>query len=665
LRTFELRNTGLPVITVKEFDGTAKSFVTETAELKDLKVHPDNPDILVTATYSAVYLSVDGGQSWNSMGLSAQTAGVKSVAVATLPDAKTAAERLTVFMSHPIYGLSYCYADSAGKRVGGWVDILDGFELMETSNYTDELADVIAVSSEGKTELYLSQTFRPRVYRLDWAGKKGELLWTGEEPTDTIDSLAFTGKGILFISPDGFGELIPSPEESELPYTRSALLPQGTSWERQIRQVSQANGYAACAWISPQNTGGRGALALSEFWLLDPETIRSPYADRIGGRDGLYIPVWQVTDDKGLNSYLDIMEKNKLNTAVIDMKDDYGFLRYDTKDPLVLAKGAVSSYAVELDTFVSKMKEKDIYLIARVVVFKDRTLSRYQGGAYAVWDSKTKAPWVGIRSQSEEETEYYDEHWVDPYSEYVWEYNTAIAKELVARGFDEIQFDYIRFPTDGLNLGNASYRFQEPGMTRESALMSFLSYARKNVDAPIGIDIYGANGWYRTGARTGQDVELLARYVDVICPMFYPNHFENSFLAHAPEADRPYRIYFYGNYRNAVIGRNQVLVRAWVQAFYLNVAYDRKYYNSEYVRKELFGVRDSTNSGFMHWNNSGRYDDISPAPGPDEAFIGTTFEAGREFRKPGLSKKTAASAGTETHPGSDYTPVMKHPLGGQ
>ena len=66
-------------------------------------------------------------------------------------------------------------------------------------------------------------------------------------------------------------------------------------------------------------------------------------------------------------------------------------------------------------------------------------------------------------------------------------------------------------------------------MDKESALISFLSYARDNIQAPIGIDIYGANGWYRSGTRTGQDAEMLAEYVDVIGPMFYPSHFEQTF----------------------------------------------------------------------------------------------------------------------------------------
>ena len=222
-------------------------------------------------------------------------------------------------------------------------------------------------------------------------------------------------------------------------------------------------------------------------------------------------------------------------------------------------------------------------------------------------------PDIGVVSlTTDKETVYFDEYWVDPYCEKVWEYNIQVAKELIERGFDEIQFDYIRFPTDGTNLGKTKYRYQEKGMDMESALISFLSYARENIKAPIGIDIYGSNGWYRSGSRTGQDVELLSDYVDVICPMFYPNHFEQNFLAYQPEIERPYRIYYYGTYRNAQIARDKVLIRPWAQAFYLNVSYDRKYYNKDYVRRQIFGVRDSMNNGYMYWNNSGRYTDISP-----------------------------------------------------
>jgi hypothetical protein len=147
-------------------------------------------------------------------------------------------------------------------------------------------------------------------------------------------------------------------------------------------------------------------------------------------------------------------------------------------------------------------------------------------------------------------------------------------------------------------------------MDMESAILSFLRHTRSMVGAPISIDIYGANGWYRTGARTGQEVELLAPYVDVICPMYYPSHFEQDFLAQPPAELRPYRIYYQGTRRTERIGRGQIIVRPYAQAFYLNVSYDRKYYNADYVRRQAEGVRDAGAPGLTYWNNSGRYDDI-------------------------------------------------------
>ena len=129
---------------------------------------------------------------------------------------------------------------------------------------------------------------------------------------------------------------------------------------------------------------------------------------------------------------------------------------------------------------------------------------------------------------------------------------------------------------------------------------------------------------------------MLAEYVDVVCPMFYPSHFEQSFLTYSPASERPYRVYYYGTYRNTVIGRNKLIIRPWVQAFYLNVSYDRTWYNKNYVIQQIYGVRDSVNRGYMYWNGVCRYDDISPDVG-DSKYPGPSYEADAKYRKPALS----------------------------
>ncbi len=640
LVVFEERNEGLPVKVVKVPDQASKRFVREIQELKDLEAHPDNPDILVTATRDAVFLSRDGGRTWKNEGMSAATAGVKAVSVLDLPD-PTGANRLTIFMSHPIYGVSWKRPDEAKSA---WRDIVSGLEKMPTIKWPDEVADIVATRRDGVLEVLASQTFIPRLYRLDWASLSFVPVWSGTDALGTVEGLARGANGVVFSGPGAVRELgLPPPAPAQSAAAQQPSTAPTYSQARAARaEASPATDLSAAlagvpgqllsAWFPASKSRGRGELSLSELWLLNPEKRVSPYAARASGRKGNYLPVHQVTTPAGLDRHIKTLVDNGLDTIVVDMKDDYGFLRYNAADPLVTRLGKTGK-GIDVEAFVKRAKESGIYLVARIVVFKDRELARHGGGKYAVWDRRENKAWQGFeyetrkieatapagadaKNETETVRKYYDEFWVDPYSEAVWEYNVAISKELIARGFDEIQFDYIRFPTDGKNLGDTQYRWQDQGMDKESALMSFLSYARREIAAPISIDIYGANGWYRTGARTGQDVELLARYVDAICPMFYPSHFEQGFLAQEPAQDRPYRIFYHGSYRNAIIARNHVVVRPWAQAFYLNVSYDRAWYSPDYVQRQAFGARDSLGQGYTYWNNSGRYGDLRPDAGP-------------------------------------------------
>ncbi len=635
LQSFEERNEGLPFLTVKKYQNNEKTLVLQIQELKDVCANPLNNKEIVTATKDDVYRSVDGGKNWKTLGsMSKSTPGVKAVAVATINGESV------VFMSHPIFGLSYILPDQPNAV---WNDVEAGFEKMQSLSSPDEIADILPVvrtRPDGTffTEIYCTQTYIPRIYRFDWEKKEGVLIHRGTEPVDTYDGLTIIDDVLLYTKLEGFGSL-------DLNSLQSPGNPiQMSDWQKAFSSVP---GMINTAWIPQSRSGFAHGLQLNELYLLYPGTINSPYAEKANGKKSIYASAYQCSFKEGQEKFKKVIKDRNFNSIVVDMKDDYGLLRYDSHDPLVLEKGKTSGYAIDLDRFIDDFKKENIYLIARIVTFKDRTLAKYDNGKYAVWDYKLNKPWVGIKGYEDildeegnptgnKETTYYDENWVDPYSEEVWEYNVTIAKELIARGFDEIQFDYIRFPTDGYNLYNTKYRWQDKGMDKESALISFLSYARENINAPIGIDIYGANGWYRSGTRTGQDAEMLAQYVDVIGPMFYPSHFEQTFLNYAPAADRTYRIYYYGSYRNTIMAHNRAIIRPWVQSFYLNVSYDRLYYDSDYIKKEFFGVRDSLDRGYMCWNNSGDYSTTPPDVTPNELFNGTTPEANVEFRKPAI-----------------------------
>jgi hypothetical protein len=589
LAVFEDRSSGLPLKTYKRYDGSKTSFLTESQDLKDLEADPADPLSLATCTKDAVFVTRDGGASWKSFGTPVDTTGLKATALAPFPVTGEAA----VYASHPIKGL---FARKLSG--GGWLSANAGLASIVGTTSVEEVADMVA----GETgAAWASNSFLPRIYRLDAKAKSFATAWSGEGDFGCVESLDALPDGSLRFVTDGYvGRLDPatsraSPDEAANPIVEEAVR-------------AKPDLQALCvSW----EEGGRQA-SLSELWLVSFKD-RKPYRSRAENRHGLYLVTGFVVRGDSRAKYDKVMEERRLDTVVVDMKDDYGRLRFEPRDALVSRIGKVSS-PLDVEAFVREWKAKGRYLVARIPVFKDEVAHKYGGGKYAVWDAGTGAPWRGYNAVKAEAgattRELIEEYWVDPYCEEVWAYNIAIANEIVARGFDEVQFDYIRFPTDGENIGSASFRWKSAGMDKESALASFMRYARENIAAPISIDIYGANGWYRSGVRTGQDVELLAKYVDVICPMFYPSHFEQGFLAQAPAELRPYRIYRIGTLRNAYIARKKVVVRPFVQAFYLNVSYDRAYYNLDYVKREVAGVRDSVNLGMTFWNNSGRYDDV-------------------------------------------------------
>jgi hypothetical protein len=200
-----------------------------------------------------------------------------------------------------------------------------------------------------------------------------------------------------------------------------------------------------------------------------------------------------------------------------------------------------------------------------------------------------------------------NEYWLDPYSPFVWEYNVQIAEELQRRGIDEIQFDYIRFPSDG-NLSLIRYRNHREGMSRIDALESFLVMARERITIPISSDLYGFNSWHRMGNWIGQNIETLADYVDVVCPMFYPSHFPRDFIKEQPYLTRAYTIYQEGTTRAASIVDGRSLIRPYVQAFLIGgeLAMGPSEYWT-YLVRQIEGTQDAPSSGFTLWNASNRY----------------------------------------------------------
>lgn len=600
LKDFKYINSNLPKKIIKTINENGNKIFTEKMpQLKDFEVHPINPNIYVTASSSKVFLTLNAGKTWQDLGANGFMNGIKAVSVLDLPD-DTGKNRLTVFVSHALYGIAWIQPEVNSKI---WYELNDG--LGKGPEVIDEVSDISVIRSENFPELYCCQTFSGDIFRLNWKKKQFEKIFSIVKNSSLIytDSIYIEGKTIIGVQNGNIFDVnLMTPNIKK--HAPKAMF---KNFKR-VKNILQNSNYL-CAFIPEKMTPFNNGIPLSELWLLHNKK-KTETPEKADGKKGIYIPIHHVRDEKKFNEYLNTIKKYKLNAIVIDMKDEAGIVRYNSKNADIQKYNGIRN-PINLEKLVKKAKAENIYIIARIVAFKDKNLYSYENGKYAVKDKNTGKPWQGYKFYGDEKT-LVQEHWVDPYNENVWKYNADIAEELYLNGVDEIQFDYIRFPTDGENLGSALYPAKEQGMDKESAIMSFLAYTRTRIKAPISIDIYGSNGWYRTGARTGQDVELLSEYVDVICPMFYPSHFAQSFLAYKPAEERPYRIYHQGTWRNKMIARNKVIVRAWAQAFYLNVSYDKKYYNQDYVKRQIIGIKDSINEGYIYWNISGKYGDIRP-----------------------------------------------------
>jgi len=330
-----------------------------------------------------------------------------------------------------------------------------------------------------------------------------------------------------------------------------------------------------------------------------------------------------------LDNHLRLIRENGLNALVVDCKDDFGWIAYDTELEFPREIGAVNR-RFSLEELLDKAHEQGVYVIARLVVFKDKRLYNYNNYQYAVWNGINEQPWRYLKKEEvppdpeaaetgdgngesgEEKPEpvyryVQNEFWVDPYNSFVWDYNLAVAAELQERGVDEIQFDYIRFPSDG-DLSQIRYRYRQDGMSPIDALESFLTRAREAIHIPISTDLYGFNSWHRMGNWIGQSIEVLADYVDAVCPMFYPSHFPRDFMKDEPYLERARKIYSEGTIRAAFMVAGHSIIRPYIQAFLIGeeLAMDSSRY-SLYLTKQVEGTLEAPSSGFTLWNASNRY----------------------------------------------------------
>ncbi len=433
---------------------------------------------------------------------------------------------------------------------------------------TREQINALAWSSAQASLLYVA------------VGKDGGKIWALDTATGKKKTIEFPGGSYLNV-PDALASHLEGKAEILEVRTRSAW------WRGDL---------VAGTWTSEP----RAAVVLDAA-----KTQRLALSQ---GKRAFYLTSTNAGKPGQLEAHLTQMGKLGLNAVVIDFKNDLGEVVYDSQVPLAKTAKTVR-VAFDAKDVIQRVHAQGFYLIARLVVFKDKRLYGYENNKYALWDNTTQKPWGFIQTVTKPDGTTEDvqkEFWVDSYSSDVWDYNVALAKELQELGVDEVQFDYIRFPSDG-PVNRIVNRFKVDGMTRLDALESFLQRARAGLTIPISVDIYGYNGYFITD-HLGQNLVMMSRYVDAVSAMLYPSHFWMTFLPGMDYVERAKIIYQDGSDRTWMNTAGRVNVRPWVQTFLIGG--ELKMTDARiaaYVDAQLSGVKNSKASGFLMWNQSNRY----------------------------------------------------------
>lgn len=307
---------------------------------------------------------------------------------------------------------------------------------------------------------------------------------------------------------------------------------------------------------------------------------------------GIYMTGWTAGSDR-FYELVDFMLAKGLNAVVIDIKDDDGRISWDVEVPLAREIGASANKIRDIDERIRYLKERNIYVIGRLVVYADPLLG-------------SKRPDLAIHHP--DGTPFVDRRgirWPDPYNRQVWEYNVAIAKAAAAVGFDEIQFDYIRFPEHRI----AGYNYEVPVRQRADAILGFLKYAKEEL-APYGVfvaaDVFGLTTSVAPGddMEIGQIYEEIAGVVDYICPMVYPSHYAPGTYGIAnPNAD-PGRIVYESMVRaqKRTWGMPVEKHRPWIQDFDVG-----KDYTAADVEAQIRGLAEAGIYQWLLWDPKNRY----------------------------------------------------------
>jgi hypothetical protein len=303
----------------------------------------------------------------------------------------------------------------------------------------------------------------------------------------------------------------------------------------------------------------------------------------------IYSTAHYAASDELWDGLVEIADTTEVNAMVLDLKDSTGTVYYDTKVPMASQIGAKAPL-YDINERLADMQEHDIYSIARIVVFEDPILAQARNDL-AIHDITTGGLWTTWNGLA----------WVNAHESEVWQYNVDLALEAAALGFDEIQLDYIRFPSDGL-LENADYGPEYANRTRVEAITGFLTQmqaALKPTGSLLAVDIFGITLLEDDDAGIGQNFASIAPLVDVICPMIYPSHFYPGEMGFDIPNNHPYDVILQSLQRGeSLVPEAKDKLRPWLQDFSYGEGIE---YGAPEVAAQIQASDDFGTSGWMIW----------------------------------------------------------------
>jgi len=311
----------------------------------------------------------------------------------------------------------------------------------------------------------------------------------------------------------------------------------------------------------------------------------------------VYVSSWTAGSQKYRDPIIKMIDDTELNAIVIDVKDSTGRIGFAVSDPELQKMGTTENRIPNVRALTNLLHEKNIYIIGRVSVFQDPVLTKLKPD-WAVTKKSDDTVWKDKKGLS----------FLDPANKEVWKYVVRIANDAYAQGFDEINFDYIRYPSDG-NLQDINYRLKE-GETRSDNIEKFFIYLasemKKDQNIPISADVFGLTTEVNNDMGIGQVWEKALPHFDFLSPMIYPSHYPSGHNGFKNPAEHPYDVINSAlvSAVNRTKAQNQPIskIRPWLQDFDLGATYTK-----ELVQAQMKASYNNGIDSWMLWDPRNKY----------------------------------------------------------